>query len=56
MRLPTVYQEYIHLSRYARWDYNLKRRETWDETVGRYFTFFTEHLQEKHDYKLENGE
>jgi len=56
MRLPTIYQEYIHLSRYARWDYSQGRRETWDETVGRYFTFFTEHLQEKHDYKLENGE
>ena len=56
MRLPTIYQEYIHLSRYARWDYDLKRRETWDETVGRYFNFFTEWLEEKHDYKLENGE
>ena len=56
MRLPTIYQEYIHLSRYARWDYDLKRRETWDETVGRYFNFFSEWLEEKHDYKLENGE
>jgi len=56
MRLPTIYQEYIHLSRYARWDYDLGRRETWDETVGRYFNFFTEWLEEKHDYKLENGE
>jgi len=56
MRLPTIYQEYIHLSRYARWDYDLKRRETWDETVGRYFNFFTEWLEEKHNYKLENGE
>ena len=56
MRLPTIYQEYIHLSRYARWDYDLERRETWDETVGRYFNFFTEWLEEKHDYKLENGE
>ena len=56
MRLPTTYQEYIHLSRYARWDYDLKRRETWDETVGRYFNFFTEWLEEKNGYKLENGE
>ena len=56
MRLPTTYQEYIHLSRYARWDYNNKRRETWDETVERYFNFFSEWLEEKHDYKLENGE
>ena len=56
MRLPTTYQEYIHLSRYARWDYNSKRRETWDETVERYFNFFSEWLEEKHEYKLENGE
>ena len=56
MRLPTTYQEYIHLSRYARWDYSQGRRETWDETVDRYFDFFTEWLGETHDYKLENGE
>ena len=56
MRLPTTYQEYIHLSRYARWDYSQGRRETWDETVERYFNFFTEWLEEKHEYKLENGE
>ena len=52
MRLPTTYQEYIHLSRYARWDYTLKRRETWDETVKRYFDFFTEHLKDMHNFKL----
>mgnify|MGYP001567692139 FL=1 len=56
MRLPTTYQEYIHLSRYARWDYDLGRRETWDETVGRYFNFFSDWLEEKHEYKLENGQ
>ena len=56
MRLPTTYQEYIHLSRYARWDYTLKRRETWDETVERYFNFFEGWLEEKHEYKLENGQ
>ena len=56
MKLPTTYQEYIHLSRYARWDYDLKRRETWDETVERYFNFFTEWLEDKHGFKLENGQ
>jgi ribonucleoside-diphosphate reductase alpha chain len=56
MRLPTTYQEYIHLSRYARWDYDKGRRENWDETVERYFNFFAEWLEEKHEYKLENGE
>ena len=56
MKLPTTYQEYIHLSRYARWDYTLGRRETWDETVERYFNFFTEWLEDKHGFKLENGQ
>jgi len=26
--LPTQYQQFIHLSRYARWDYDKKRRES----------------------------
>ena len=42
--LPTEYQQFIHLSRYARWNYENGRRETWDETVERYFEFFTDHL------------
>ena len=53
--LPTQYQQFIHLSRYARWDYDNKRRETWGETVERYFTFFQEHLKEMCDYTLDNG-
>ena len=54
--LPTTYQEYIHLSRYARWDYDLKRRETWNETVNRYFNFFSEWLEENHSFKLSGAE
>ena len=54
--LPTEYQQFIHLSRYARWDYDKERRETWHETVERYFTFFTEHLEETCGYVLTNGE
>ncbi len=50
--LPTSYQEFIHLSRYSRWLPEEERRETWDETVGRYFNFFTEHLKEMHEYKI----
>ena len=50
--LPTSYQEFIHLSRYSRWLPDKERRETWDETVARYFDFFTEHLDELHEYKL----
>ena len=52
MSLPTSYQQYIHLSRYARFDYNLNRRENWDETVDRYFEFFKTHLKEMCDHNL----
>ena len=55
MPLPTEYQSFIHLSRYARWDYDLKRRETWEETIDRYLNFFKEHLEVKHDFNLDNG-
>ena len=50
--LPTSYQEFIHLSRYSRWLEDEGRRETWEETIGRYFNFFTEHLDETCGYKL----
>lgn len=42
-----IYQQFIHKSRYARWLDNENRRETWEETVKRYFDFFEKHL-EKH--------
>jgi len=54
--LPTEYQQFIHLSRYARWDYEKGRRETWHETIERYFDFFTRHLEKNHEFILENGE
>ena len=44
-KLPTTYQEFIHLSRYARWNEDTGRRETWQETVARYFDFMQEHLK-----------
>lgn len=50
--LPTTYQEFIHLSRYSRWLPEKGRRETWEETIARYFDFFTEHLMETCEYKL----
>ena len=50
--LPTQYQQFIHLSRYSRWLEKEGRRETWGETVTRYFDFFEEHLSENHDYDL----
>lgn len=36
------YSQFIHLSRYARWNESKKRRETWEETVNRYVSFFAE--------------
>ena len=47
-----LYQQFIHKSRYARWDDSKKRRETWNETVARYFDFFTEYLDEEYNYIL----
>ena len=52
MGLPTPYQEYIHLSRYARYRYEDNRRETWNETVTRYFNFFKGHLKEQCDFNF----
>ena len=52
MGLPTPYQEYIHLSRYSRYDYQKNRRETWEETVDRYFDFFKGHLLEQCEFKV----
>ena len=53
-QLPTQYQQFIHLSRYSRWLPEEGRRETWSETIERYFDFFTEHLKEMCDYDLDN--
>ena len=50
--LPTSYQEFIHLSRYSRWLPDKERRETWVETVARYFDFFKDHLDDTHEFKL----
>ena len=52
MSLPTPYQDFIHLSRYSRWLENEKRRETWEETVARYFKFFEARLKETNGYVL----
>lgn len=43
--LPTPYQTYIHLSRYARWRDDLGRRETWPETIHRYINFWRDRNQ-----------
>jgi ribonucleoside-diphosphate reductase alpha chain len=53
MSLPTLYQDFIHLSRYSRWIESENRRESWDETVSRYFKFFREHLKNNQNYELD---
>tara|TARA_R110000851_G_scaffold37886_1_gene97588 strand:- start:352 stop:2283 length:1932 start_codon:yes stop_codon:yes gene_type:complete len=50
--LPTDYQNFIALSRYARWKEDEQRRETWSETVSRYFDYMTKHLADKHGFKI----
>ena len=36
------YNKFIYLSRYSKWNDELKRRETWPETVARYCDFFSQ--------------
>lgn len=42
--IENPFQNFIALSRYARWLEQENRRETWEETVDRYFTFMVKHL------------
>ena len=41
LELPSLYQQQIHLTHYARWSDELGRRETWSETVDRYIDQIT---------------
>jgi ribonucleoside-triphosphate reductase (thioredoxin) len=50
--LPTDYQNFIALSRYARWKEDDERRENWGETVDRYFDYMTTHLKKNHQYTM----
>ena len=50
--LPTDYQNFIALSRYARWKDDEERRETWIETVDRYFDYMEKHLSSNYNYVL----
>jgi len=51
-----IYQQFIHKSRYARWLETENRRETWEETVKRYFDFFEKHLEGKKGIKEQRKE
>ena len=50
--LPTLYQQFIHLSRYSRFLWDQGRRESWEETISRFFDFFDAHLKENHNYDI----
>jgi len=54
-QLPTDYQNFIALSRYARWKDDEQRRETWSETVTRYFDYMARHLRDNCNYKLSDS-
>lgn len=48
--IENPYENFIALSRYARWIPEENRRESWGETVDRYFSFMIDHLSEKFNY------
>lgn len=51
-QLPTVYQQFIHQTRYAKWLEDENRRETWEETIGRYVGSMTKHLHANHNMAI----
>jgi ribonucleoside-diphosphate reductase alpha chain len=48
--IANPYENFIALSRYARWISEDNRRETWGETVDRYFNFMLNHLEQNYNY------
>jgi len=48
--IQNPYENFIALSRYARWIEKENRRETWQETVDRYFDFILNHLNKDYGY------
>ena len=49
--IENPYENFIALSRYARWIPEENRRETWGETVDRYFAFILDHLFTNYNYE-----
>jgi ribonucleoside-diphosphate reductase alpha chain len=49
--IENPYENFIALSRYARWMPEENRRETWGETVDRYFAFMLDHLFVNYSYE-----
>ena len=54
--LPTEYQNYIAISRYARWIEEKNRRETWSETVERYVSYMQGRYEKLTNKKLDKKE
>lgn len=50
MSALTPYQDFIAVSRYARWLDDENRRESWPETAARYVGFMRNHLSSKYGY------
>jgi ribonucleoside-triphosphate reductase len=48
--IENPYENFIALSRYARWISDENRRETWGETVDRYFNFMLDYLKNNFNY------
>ena len=48
--IDNPYENFIAMSRYAKWVPDENRRETWKETVDRYFSFMLGHLEENFNY------
>jgi ribonucleoside-diphosphate reductase alpha chain len=48
--IDNPYENFIALSRYAKWVESESRRETWGETVDRYFSFMANHLKQNYNY------
>ena len=55
MYIEDTYQEFIHLSRYARWREDDNRRESWQETVDRYVDYMVHHLNENNSYAISDN-
>jgi len=50
--LTDPYKAFIAVSRYARWDDNIGRRETWVETVDRYVDYMRNHMDKNYENVL----
>lgn len=52
--IKDAYRNFIAISRYAKWNEQLQRRETWEETVNRYMSFMRKYLKDKTGFYVED--